>query len=356
MRRRLGLIGGFAVAALVTVYPLPAGANDGGGTFTQENLVSDQAGVAQLQDTQLVNAWGMSRGANTPIWVSDNGADASTLYSGAVGNPESPVVKNPTIHPDIAGGAPTGQVFNDVATTNPTAFLVPGTTNAARFMFAGEDGDISVWAGGDSSTLAAHVDGGIFKGLALAHSAFGPLLLAADFGNNRIDVWDGNFKPVVDNRLFQDRHIPSGFSPFNLAEIGDQVYVTYAKKGGEDDVAGPGNGFVDVYTNFGAFVKRLVTRGVLNSPWGLVIAPAGFGKFAGDLLVGNFGDGRIHAFDPNSGRLLGTLLGTNHRPIVIDGLWGLITGDAAAGGPDAVWFSAGPDEESHGLLGILRAH
>ncbi len=349
MSRRLGWIGVFAAAALVSVYPLPAGAHDGGGTFTQENLVSDQPGVAQLTDPQLVNAWGMSRGANTPIWVSDNGADVTTLYNGAVpGNPETPVAKVLTVA--IPGGAPTGQVNN-----NTTAFVLPGTTTAARFIFIGEDGDLSAWAGGPAATLISHTDGAIYKGLALAHSAFGPLLLAANFGADRIDVFDAQFKPVTDDRLFQDRRIPAGFAPFNVAEFGNQVYVTYAKKGGEDDVAGPGNGFVDVYTNFGAFVKRLVTHGLLNSPWGLAIAPANFGAFSGDLLVGNFGDGRIHAYDPNTGHLLGTLLDKHHHPIVIDGLWGLLVGDAAAGGTDSVWFSAGPDEEQHGLLGILRA-
>jgi uncharacterized protein (TIGR03118 family) len=252
----------------------------------------------------------------------------------------------------IPGGAPTGQVSNDTS-----AFVVPGTTTPAHFIFAGENGDLSAWQGGTAAVAVAHTDGAVYKGLALAHSAFGPLLLAANFHDNRIDVFDGQFHPVTDSRLFRDRHLPAGFAPFNLTEIGNQVYVTYAKQdaAAHDDVAGQGNGFVDVFTNYGAFVKRLVTRGQLNSPWGLTIAPAHFGAFSGDLLVGNFGDGRIHAYDPKSGDLLGTLRGTNHRPITIDGLWGLLVGDAVAGGPDALWFSAGPDGEAHGLLGILRA-
>jgi uncharacterized protein (TIGR03118 family) len=349
MSRRLAWIGVFAVVAVVSAYPLPAGAHEAGTTFTQENLVSDQPGVATVTDPNLVNAWGMSRTATSPIWVSDNGADVSTLYNGAVNG--SPVAIVPLVV-SIPGGAPTGQVSNDTS-----AFVVPGTTTPAHFIFAGENGDLSAWQGGTAAVAVAHTDGAVYKGLALAHSAFGPLLLAANFHDNRIDVFDGQFHPVTDARLFRDRHLPAGFAPFNLTEIGNQVYVTYAKQdaAAHDDVAGQGNGFVDVFTNYGAFVKRLVTRGQLNSPWGLTIAPAHFGAFSGDLLVGNFGDGRIHAYDPKSGDLLGTLRGTNHRPITIDGLWGLLVGDAVAGGPDALWFSAGPDGEAHGLLGILRA-
>jgi uncharacterized protein (TIGR03118 family) len=349
MSRRLAWIGVFAVAAAVSVYALPAGAHEIGTTFTQDNLVSDRAGVAAVTDPNLVNAWGMSRTATSPIWVSDNGTDVSTLYNGAVnGSPTSivPLVVN------IPGGAPTGQVSNDTS-----AFVVPGTTTPAHFIFAGENGDLSAWASGTAAVSVGHTDGAVYKGLALAHSPFGPLLLAANFHDNRIDVFDGQFHPVTDDRLFRDPQLRAGFAPFNVTEIGNQVYVTYAKQdaAGHDDVAGPGNGFVDVFTNYGALVKRLVTRGLLNSPWGLTIAPAHFGEFSGDLLVGNFGDGRIHAYDPNSGHLLGTLSGSNHRPITIDGLWGLLVGDAAAGGPDALWFSAGPDGEAHGLLGILRA-
>jgi uncharacterized protein (TIGR03118 family) len=348
MDRRIGWIGGLAVAGLVVVVPLPAGAAAGG--YQQENLVSDQPGVGQLTDPNLVNPWGMSRSATSPIWVSDNGADVSTLYQGAVpGNPESPVAKVP-LTVSIPGGAPTGQVFNDTP-----AFVLPGTTMTARFIFIGEDGDLSAWAGGAAATLVHHTDGAIYKGLALAHGPSGPMLLAANFGANRIDVFDGTFALVSSDRLFSDPTLPSNYAPFNVAEIGGRIFVTYALKGGEDDVAGPAHGFVDVFTTSGALVTRFASHGVLNSPWGITIAPANFGQFSGDLLIGNFGDGRIHAFDPNTGEVLGTLRGTSGAPLAIDGLWGLIVGDAAAGGPDAVWFSAGPDDEAHGLLGILRA-
>jgi uncharacterized protein (TIGR03118 family) len=349
MGRRLGWFGGVTVAALVVAVAVPAGAAAGG--YTQEKLVSDQPGVAQLTDPQLVNAWGMSRGPNTPVWVSDNGADVTTLYNGAVpGNPESPVAKVLTV--SIPGGAPTGQVFN-----NTSAFLLPGTTTAARFIFIGEHGDLSAWAGGPAATFISHTDGAVYKGLALAHSPSGPMLLAANFHDNRIDVFDGTFAPVPATGMFSDPGLPTGYAPFNVAEIGGQVFVTYAKQDpdAEDDVAGPAHGFVDVYTTSGAFVKRFASHGVLNSPWGMTIAPASFGQFSDDLLIGNFGDGRIHAFDPNTGEVLGTLRGTSGKPLAIDGLWALMVGDAVAGGPNSIWFSAGPDHEAHGLLGILRA-
>jgi uncharacterized protein (TIGR03118 family) len=349
MGRRFGWFGGVTVAALLVAVWVPAGAAAGG--YVQENLVSDQPGVAQLTDPQLVNAWGMSRGPNTPVWVSDNGADVTTLYRGAVpGNPESPVAKVLTV--SIPGGAPTGQVFNDTS-----GFVLPGTTTAARFIFIGEDGDLSAWAGGAAATLVGHTDGAVYKGLALAHSPAGPMLLAANFHANRIDVFDAAFAPVPVTGMFTDPTLPAGYAPFNVAEIGGQVFVTYAKQDAdaEDDVAGPAHGFVDVYTTSGAFVTRFASHGVLNSPWGMTIAPANFGQFSSDLLIGNFGDGRIHAFDPNTGEVLGTLRGTSGAPLAIDGLWALMVGDAAAGGPNSIWFSAGPDDESHGLLGILRA-
>src|SRR5437899_8094520 len=203
MGRRLGVLGGLTVAALVGVVPLPAGANGGG--YTQENLVSDQPGVAQLTDPQLVNAWGMSRGPNTPVWVSDNGADVTTLYNGAVpDNPESPGAK--VLSVSIPGGAPTGQVFNDTG-----AFLLPGTTTAARFIFIGEDGDLSAWAGGPAATLVGHTDGAVYKGLALDHSPSGPMLLAANFGDKRIDVFDSTFAPVAAAGMFSDPTLPSGY-------------------------------------------------------------------------------------------------------------------------------------------------
>jgi uncharacterized protein (TIGR03118 family) len=351
---------GFAGAALTLVVagvaagPTGAAGGAGGGTFRQENLVSDEPGVATLTDPNLVNPWGMSRGPNSPVWVSDNGADVTTLYRGDV--PNVPVSQVPLVV-SIPGGAPTGQVFNDT-----TAFTVPGTDKPALFIFAGEDGDLSAWNQSvtplTSAVLVGHDEGAIYKGLALVHGASGPQLLAANFHDNRIDVFDGQFTRLPATGRFSDPSLPKGYAPFNVAEIGGQVFITYALQDadGEDDVAGPAHGFVDVYSDEGAFVRRFASHSVLDSPWGMTIAPPTFGQFAGDLLIGNFGNGHIHAFDPQSGEVLGTLRGTNGRPLAIDGLWGLIVGDSVAGGPDAVWFSAGPDGEQHGLLGILRAN
>src|SRR3954469_9670545 len=166
---------------------------------------------------------GLSRGPNTPVWVSDNGADVTTLYNGAAGTPESPVAKVLTV--GIPCGAPTGQVFNDT-----TAFLMPGTSTPARIIFFGEDGDLSDWAGGPTATLVGHTDGAVYKGLALAHSPSGPMLLAANFHDNRIDVFDGTFAPVPGTGMFRDPTLPAGYAPFNVAEINGQIFVSYAKQ------------------------------------------------------------------------------------------------------------------------------
>lgn len=355
MKRRgaVGLMAALAAAAALVAVPAPAGAHSGRNEFKQINLVSDQRGKAQIRDPKLVNAWGMSRGPNTPVWVSDNGKDVATLYAGAVG--ATPVSAVPLVV-RTPGGAPTGQVFNDT-----TQFVVPGTKMPALFIFAGEHGDISAWNQAvvplTKAISVGHTPGAVYKGLTIAHSPFGPLLLAANFQANRVDVFNAKFKKLPVDLLFHDGGLPRGYAPFNVAEIGNRVFVTYAKQDGarEDDVAGSGHGFVDVYTDYGALLHRFASRGVLNSPWGLAVAPASFEKFAGDLLVGNFGNGRIHAFDLRTGHFEGTLLNGQHNAIVIDGLWGLLVGDAAAGGANSVWFSAGPDGESHGLLGILRA-
>ena len=244
------------------------------------------------------------------------------------------------------GGAPTGQLFN---TTN-TFLLNASPTSAARFIFAGENGDISGWNPSVSlsdAILRAHSDDAVYKGITLIDSAAGPRLLVADFRHHRIDAYDSSFHLMTQPAgAFTDSRIPASYSPFNVAVLDGLVYVTYALPNaeGKDDVKGPGHGFVDVYTQSGRLVNRLVRHGELNSPWGLEIAPSSWGSLAGMLLVGNFGDGRIHAYDPFIGRPAGTLRGPDGMPVTIDGLWGLHNGTAAAGGTDAVWFSAGPND------------
>jgi uncharacterized protein (TIGR03118 family) len=345
-------------SALALATPVPAGAivkhPDPARTsrYSQVNLVSDVPGLASLTDPDLVNAWGLSQGPTTPLWVSDNGTDLSTLYDLRVAG-----TKVQRLIVSIEGGAPTGTVFN--STGSPTAFTVSasGTTGPARFIFAGENGDITAWNG--AGTTAVHVAGhagAIYKGLALVADPTSPRLLAANFHDNRIDVFDAAFMPVPAHHAFRSIGIPHGYAPFNVVVLKGKVYVSYAKQDAarHDDVAGAGHGFINVYNTHGRFLEHLVRRGVLDSPWGMAIAPMGFGSLGGKLLVGNFGNGHIHAFDPRTGRLVSTLRGSNGKPITIDGLWGLLPGNGASAASTDVWFSAGPDGEAHGLLGLLK--
>ena len=256
------------------------------------------------------------------------------------------------------GGAPTGVVFNGGSNF---ALSTDNKSGPARFIFAGENGEIFGWNStgvATSATQVASTKNAVYKGLALVTRDQKQFLLAANFHANKIDVFDSQFKPVTSSHhAFRSVGIPHGYAPFNVAVFGNRVFVSYAKQDADrhDDVAGAGHGFINVFNLHGGFLKRFATRGVLNSPWGMAIAPHGFGEFSGDLLVGNFGNGRIHAFHPRSGKLDGTLRGVHGKPVEIDGLWALLPGNGTAGLTTDVWFSAGPAGESHGLLGILRA-
>jgi uncharacterized protein (TIGR03118 family) len=322
--------------------------------FAQVNLVSDVPGAARLTDKNLVNGWGLSQGPTTPVWVSDNGADVSTLYAGG-GQGQTPAIAPLVVK--IPGGAPTGQAFNPT-----TSFQLPDGA-PALFVFAGEHGDLSAWnrqsTPMNSAVHVGSVPGGVLKGLALVQPKYGsPEILVTDFRHGRVVAFDSAFQPLKLRRgAFTDGRLPYGYHPFGIAALGNRVVVTYALRDPKtnDDVKGRGHGFVDVYSTSGRLLQRLVRRGVLNSPWGLAIAPAHFGAFSGDLLVGNFGNGRIHAFDPRTGHLRGVLRNESGRPMVIDGLWGLLPGNGTSAGTDDVWFAAGPQDESHGLVGVLRA-
>ena len=338
--------------------------------YIATDLIADLPGVAPVTDPTLVNAWGIAlNGANGAVWISANGTDLSEVYGrDANGNPLTQPFKV-----DIPGGAPTGQVFN--GTGSATDFSVTDGTNTkpSAFIFASEAGMITGWnpgvgvvagATGPSRTAEPGFtadDGAIYKGLALGQVGDANFLFAADFHNNKIDVIDGQFHKVTLGangfESFTDPNLPRGFAPFNVATIGGKLYVSYAKQGAGavDDVAGRGNGFIDVFETDGHFDGRLVSRGDLNSPWGMVQAPAGFGDFAGALLVGNFGDGRIHAFDPATGKELGTVGATPTHPLVIDGLWGLAFGNTA-GDANTLYYTAGPDDEAHGLFGKITAN
>jgi uncharacterized protein (TIGR03118 family) len=332
------------------------------------NLISDLPGVAQITDPTLQNAWGISLSPTAgAFWISSNGQNLSELYGGDV---NGSAISQP-FKVAIPGGAPTGQVFN--GTGSLTDFLVTDGTNTkpAAFIFASEDGRITGWnptVGGAAPSKTAEngfvaTDGAIYKGLALGQVGGANFLFATDFHNGKIDVVDGQFHQVQLGangfETFTDPNIPQGYAPFGIANIGGKLYVSFAKQDADahDDVRGKGNGFIDVFETNGHFDGRLVSRGDLNSPWGMVQAPAGFGDFAGDLLVGNFGDGRIHAFNSTTGKELGTLGSSQGRPLVIEGLWGLAFGNGhTAGDANSLYFASGPDGEAHGLVGKITAN
>lgn len=349
------------------------------GNVLQTNLVSDLPGVAQVLDPNLVNPWGISESSTSPFWVSDNNSGLSTLYNTA-GTPQSLVVSIPTPGDPLgATGAPTGTVFNtDLA---GGGFKVSNGKNSAPaiFLFATEDGTIVGWNPGvnpvgsdptkagtfatlavDNSTNPTAADGAVYKGLAIATDAKGrTLLYASNFRAGTVDVFDTNFKPVttLPAGAFTDKRLPKGYAPFNVQELGGKIYVTYALQNADkhDDVSGEGHGFVDVFNLDGSGGRRLISRGPLDSPWGLAIAPSSFGSLGGALLVGNFGDGRIHAFDAKSGKFLGTLKDPDGEAIQIDGLWALKVGNGGSGGDaNTIYFTAGIDHEQHGLFGSLK--
>jgi uncharacterized protein (TIGR03118 family) len=334
-----------------------AGGDSHGHAFQQRNLISDIGGVARITDRNLVNPWGLAAGPSTPLWVADNGTDVSTVYSGAVGG------SIPAIAPlvvSIPGGAPTGIVYN------PTNWFVVHAGQAsgpARFIFDSEAGQITAWSPNVPPPTQAQPEvttpGAIYKGLAIAATKKGPQLYAADFHGAKIDVFDRQFTPVNHPGAFTDGALPAGYAPFNVQELGGRLYVAYAKQDAdaEDEVAGPGLGFVDVFDTRGHLLKRLISQGALNAPWGLVLAPRHFGGFGGDLLVGNFGDGMINAYNPRTGHFDGQLANEDGNPIQIDGLWALRFGNGTFGTPDGLLFTAGIGDEAHGLLGeIVTRH
>jgi uncharacterized protein (TIGR03118 family) len=332
-----------------------AGADEGGGhhRFRQLNLVSDIGGVARVTDTNLVNPWGLAAGPSTPLWVSDNGTDVSTLYSGGV-HGSIPVVAPLVVA--IPGGAPTGVVFNP-----GTGFVVHagGAQAPARFIFDSEAGQITAWSPMVPPSTEAQPEvttpDAIYKGLAIAQTPDGARLYAADFHGAKIDVFDEQFAPVQKAGAFTDPNLPAGYGPFNIQELGGRLYVAYAQQdaNAKDEVAGAGLGYVDVYDTSGALLKRLISQGALNAPWGMALAPRGFGDVGGDLLVGNFGDGKINAYDPRNGDPDGQLTNEDGNPIQIDGLWALRFGNGVIGTPRTLVFSAGIGDEGHGLLGEI---
>jgi uncharacterized protein (TIGR03118 family) len=358
------------VIAVAAVGPWGCGDDDnatvGASSTTavrQTNLVSDVSGTAPTTDSHLVNAWGIARSATSPFWVANNHSGTSTLYNGSgqpfpVGQPLVVTVPPPGGSEAGTSASPTGLVFN--ATTD---FVVAkgATSGASTFIFATEDGTLSGWnqivdAGAAILTVDNSATGAIYKGLALATNGSANFLYATDFHHGRVDVFDPSFAPAHLSGSFGDSNIPAGFAPFGIATINGNLWVTYAKQdeNQEDDEKAPGNGYVNIFNPNGALVRRFASQGALNSPWGVVLAPAGFGNLGGTVLIGNFGDGHINAFDPSTGAARGQLT-DGRNPIAIDGLWGLEFGNGAtAGDANTLFFTAGPSSEDHGLFGMLQ--
>ena len=366
---RSRILAPLVVLAMLLLAALPgaafAKASSGSqGFYQQTNLVSDIAGVALFKDTNLVNPWGLSHSPTSPWWISDNGTGLSTLYNGnGRGFPVgSPLVV--TIPPPAGGSsaAPTGNVFNG---TNGFVVSENGKSAPSLFIFATEDGTISGWnLNVDLTHAILAVDrsgvgaGAVYKGLALA----GNSIYATNFRFGTVEQFDSNFNLVAsftDKQLANTCPLPNQcFAPFGIQNIGGNLYVSFALQDAEhhDDAHGPSRGFVDVFDTNGNLIKRLISRGALNSPWGLALAPSNFGQFSNDLLVGNFGNGRINAFDPNTGALLGQLRNQKGLIISINGLWALGFGNGfTAGQTDELFFTAGINDEANGLFGKIES-
>jgi uncharacterized protein (TIGR03118 family) len=322
--------------------------------FSITNLVSDGSVAAVTVDPSLVNPWGMSFSPSGEFWVSDNATGVSTLYNTAG-------IKNPltVAIPPATGtgiGNPTGQVYN--GNSNEFKVTSGGTSGSSIFIFDTEDGTISGWApsvNGATSIVAVNnsAELAVYKGLAIGTVKSKDYLYATNFYAADVEMYDSNFKLV---KTFTDHTLPKGYAPYNVQNLGGTLYVTYAKqdKAKHDSVSGPGLGYVDAFNLKGKFLRRVVSQGALNAPWGLDIAPTGFGAFGGALLVGNFGDGWINAYDPKTGAYKGALVDKNGAPIAIVDLWGLITGNGGQGGdPNTVYFTAGLKKEAHGLFGAI---
>ena len=398
IRRKIKEIAIGTVAVLTMTVPMlstSATAGDKTDGFLVTLLVSDLPQIAAKNppDPNLVNPWGLTTSSTSPFWVSDNNAGVATLYNTS-GTKQGLTVSIPNpVDPCGAVGTPTGTVFNITIVGTTGGFNIPPKTPTApaRFLFATEDGTIVGWnpgvnpagCAGQAGTFGiiavdnsgnnltnpdpASQTGAVYKGLAIAMSdapivagvpTSTALLYATNFRAGKVDVFGTDFKPVpLATGAFTDPSLPDGYAPFNIVEIEGKLVVTYAKQDANkhDDVAGQSHGFVNIFNLDGSGLQRFAQRDQLNSPWGVALAPAAFGEFAGDLLIGNFGNGHINAFDLKSGRFVNKVRDPFGQAIVLDGLWSLRvgSGNANGGDPDKVYFTAGPFGETHGLFGSL---
>ncbi len=368
----LFLIPGFAIACFAAIPNVQA-SDLHKGFYEQTNLVSDLKDVAKFKDPRLVNSWGITFGPDTPFWIADNGTGLATTYR-ENGQIEHTVVTIPLPPKSTStAAAPTGIVFNG---TNSFVVSKNGNSGPAKFIFATEDGTISGWNPNVDPTRALLVvdrsntppgtnTGAVYKGLASGSNGGHNRLFAANFRAGVVDIFDAQFH-FLDS--FTDSNVPQGFAPFGIRNIDGLLYVTFAKQDDakHDDVAGPGNGFVDIFNTDGHLIKQLIARDVLNSPWGLALAPSNFGPFSNDLLVGNFGDSTINAFNPHNGKFLGTIKDKNGNPLGVSGgnggnqpgskgLWGLTFGNGAqAGDRNTLFFTSGINDEADGLFASIK--
>jgi len=351
---RLLLTALLSLAAVQSLHAVPPDSISKTNRYSWVNLVSDLDGVAQRSDANLVNPWAMAVYAGA-IWISDNGSGVATVYDthGRLQpSSSSPLVVTIPIGSASSGtGVPTGQVYND-----SSDFTITESSNSghATFLFSTEDGTISGWNSSVDATNAVigadrSASGAVYKGLAIATNGPDHFLYATNFHAGTVDVFDKNFALTSSSGGFVDPNLPSGYAPFGIQFINSQFFVTFAKQDAQahDDVAGAGNGYIDIFDVNGNLVKRFASQGALNSPWGLTVAPRNFGKFRNALLVGNFGDGRINAYDLSTGNYLGQLENKDATPLAFNGLWGLATIG------NSVFFTAGIADEDHGLFGVI---
>jgi uncharacterized protein (TIGR03118 family) len=364
----------FAAAAgfvtLAAASALAADADDRT-AYIRTDLVSNTQNLVQPADPNLQNAWGVASAPGGPLWVSDNNDGLSTLYDGNGAKINLTVtIPLPAGRAAPPAAAPTGMVWNPT-----TAFTITnGTATApANFIFDTEDGTISAWNPtvdpivNGTSTATLVVDnsskGAVYKGLAFATNKHGNFLFATNFAAGTVEVYDQTFKPATLDGAFSDPGIPLGFAPFGIANIDNNLYVTYARQNAQknDVVAGPGLGFVNVFTTDGVLIKRFASRGVLNAPWGVARATANFGQFSGDILIGNFGSqgafaGWISAFSGgNDNDFRGPLRDAKGKPVSIDGLWAILFGTFRNSDADTLYFTAGPNQQQNGLFGKIVA-
>lgn len=349
----------FSWLAVASVFVGQLIAAEPGNSYLVTNLVSDGSVPATYNDPLLINAWGIATIGTGPWWVNANGTNIAALYNqNGIANSALPFVQ--------VSGAPTG-----IVSYTGMGFQVTngGTSAPARFLFDGEEGTISAWSPAvqsapptqtfvvvPNSSVPAH--NAVYKGLALAQTQSGDFLYAADFHNNHVDVFDSAFHLVNNAGAFVDPKLPKGYAPFGIQNIQNRILVSYAKQDEDahDEIDGDGFGFVDAYDTAGTFLARVASRDALNAPWGMAMAPDGFGRFSKMLLVGNFGDGRINVFDAMTFEAKGHLKNTKGKAVVIDRLWGIAFGNNGQAGPSNVlYFAAGPHDESGGLFGRIDA-